>query len=664
MQPLTLRFGPVLMALMLAVLVLPAWSSLKLPQAMQLDGIPPLPDDLAGPLEKYQNVRGARLIGWVGDQGLLITTRFSETPQLHLVRQPGGSRIQLTFADDPVRFAAPGPNYSLGTVFGRDQGGDGVPRLYKYDPLSATVQQISDLPGRHTRPVWSRSGSQLAFSNNGRNGRDNDIYLLNLHTGKVRSVLQRAGTWYALDFSPDEQQLLLARYLSVNDVRLYLLTLSNGQVQLLDPDAFATSQPMALFAPDGSGIWFLSDRQSEYTSLRFRDFETREAKIIRSNPRHNITHFAISHNGTRIAFVVNEDGFDRLHMLDTERNRTERLPGTLADAGSRIYELAFKPDDTELALSLGSPSMPGDVFTLSLRRKYKLTRWTHSERGALRDQLLPDPEVIRYPTFDSELTGQRRLIPALYYKPAGEGPHPVVIWVHGGPESQARPTFNATLYYMLNELGLAVLRPNIRGSTGYSRNFTRLDNSFRREEALRDVGSLLDWISSQSDLDYRRVGIMGGSYGGYVALATMLRYGRRITAGVTLAPISDFITFLEQMPEYLRDNRRQEYGDERDPQQRAFLSRISPRRQISQLKSPLLIVQGANDPRVAVEQTDSLVAQIRRNNGRVWYLKALNEGHGFFRKSNHDFYQAVLGQFWRKHLLGLSEDLPEEDPSL
>ena len=654
----------ILLASLLALAGLPALAALKPPEDIDSSGIPPIPDELASRLQPYQNVRGARLAGWLGDQGLLIYTRFAQTAQLHLLRQPGGARSQLTFDTEPVRFAAPAPSYAQGFIFGRDDRGGENYQLYHYNPLSAESVNVSNLSGRHAHPVWARSGNYLSFANNSRNSRDNDIYLLEMRTGKITPVLQRAGSWYPLDFSPDERWLLAARYKSANDVRIYLVSLETEEVRPIDSDAFPAAQLIAKFAPDGSGIWYISDRQSEHTSLRFMNLITQEETVISSDPDYGVTNFAVSHDGDRVAYTVNEGGFDRLRLHDVSRQRNERLPPSLSDAGTRIYEIAFSPDDSQLAVSLGSPSMPGDVFTLSLDRKPMLTRWSNSELGNLRDQLLSQPEIVRYPTFDSDLSGRRRLVPAFFYRPPGEGPHPVLIWVHGGPESQARPTFNSTLYYLLRDLDIAVLRPNIRGSSGYGKNYLKLDNHFKREDAVRDIGSLLDWIASRPELDYRRVGIMGGSYGGYVALAAMLRYGNRIRAGSTMSPISNFISFIESTPLYLRDLRRAEYGDERDPQMRAFLARISPRRQINQLQAPLLIVQGLNDPRIPASETRTLVEQIRRNDGLVWYLTAANEGHGFAQKANHDFYQAVLAQFWSKHLLGRKEDLPEQTPGL
>ncbi|MGI9345245.1 MAG: S9 family peptidase [Gammaproteobacteria bacterium] len=636
---------------------------MALPDAIEADGIPPVPQQIADRLWQYQHVRSARFVGWFGEGGILITTRFSQNSQLHVVREPAGVRTQLTFADDTIRFVAPAPNYAQGVIIGRDSNGSEDYKFYLYNPISSSVQLISDTAGRYTDPVWSPEGEYLAFANNSRNSRDSDIYIRNMQTGKSWPVLQRSGTWYPMSFDPGGQRLLVGRYISSTDIRLYLLTLDTEQIQRLDPDAYAAYQPIARFSPDGEGIWFLSDRQSEYVSLRYLDLKTRQEKIYSQHSSGDVTRFAVSRNGTRVAYVVSENGFDRLRLLNVSKNRLEVLPDSMAAAATRIYELEFNPTDEHLALSLGNPTIPSDVYTLSMRGKYRLTRWTYSELGPLSDRILPKPEVVFYPTFDSGKSGRRRLIPALLYRPKTEGPHPVIVWIHGGPASQALPVFNATLYYMLNELGVAVIRPNIRGSSGYGKTFLKLDNGFRREDALLDIGALLDWISSQYSLDYRRVGLMGGSYGGYILLAALIRYSERIKAGVALAPITDFISYLERTPDYMRDLRRQEYGDERDPQMRAFLARISPRRQVAQIRAPLMVVQGLNDPRISADQTKTLIDELRANGGVAWYLTAANEGHGYSRKDNYDFYQAVLMHFWNTYLLETTRRLPEE-PSL
>jgi dipeptidyl aminopeptidase/acylaminoacyl peptidase len=300
---------------------------------------------------------------------------------------------------------------------------------------------------------------------------------------------------------------------------------------------------------------------------------------------------------------------------------------------------------------INSPRSPGDVYSIDLGRRPALTRWTHSEAGGLDTSRFADADLIRYPTFD-EVEGARRTIPAFVYRPQGEGPFPVVVQIHGGPEAQALPTFSAIRQFWIDELGVAVIAPNVRGSAGYGRTFLDLDNGMLREDSVKDIGALLDWIATQPDLDATRVAVYGGSYGGYMVLASMIHFAERLRAGVDVVGISNFVTFLENTQDYRRDARRVEYGDERDPEMRAFLERISPTARAAEIRAPLLIAQGQNDPRVPASESEQMVATIREHGGTVWYFLALDEGHGFARKRNRDQFEAATALFLEKHLLG------------
>jgi dipeptidyl aminopeptidase/acylaminoacyl peptidase len=234
------------------------------------------------------------------------------------------------------------------------------------------------------------------------------------------------------------------------------------------------------------------------------------------------------------------------------------------------------------------------------------------------------------------------------YTPRGNGPHPVVIDIHGGPEGQSRPGYSPYTQYLVNELGYAVIQPNVRGSTGYGRTFTQLDNGRLREDSVRDIGALLVWIAAQPQFDAQRVVVMGGSYGGYMVLASLVHYGDRLRGGIDVVGISNFVTFLNNTSGYRRDLRRAEYGDERDPSMRAFLQRISPLNRAETIRKPLLVVQGLNDPRVPASESAQLVARVRGSGGEVWYLAAKDEGHGFRKKANRDFYLKTAATFLEK----------------
>jgi len=251
-----------------------------------------------------------------------------------------------------------------------------------------------------------------------------------------------------------------------------------------------------------------------------------------------------------------------------------------------------------------------------------------------------------------------RMIPAFYYKPLPQflnlhknKKFPVIIDIHGGPESQFVPNFNTTFQYFLGELGIAVIAPNVRDSTGYGKTYVKLDNGYLREDSVKDIGSLLNWISSQSDLDSSRVLVRGGSYGGYMVLASIIHYGNKIKAGVDRVGISNFVTFLENTQDYRRDLRRVEYGDERDSLMREFLIKISPLTNVSSIKCPMLIAQGLNDPRVPASESRQIVDAVRKNQFPVWYILGKNEGHGFTKKVNVDYLVFAEVLFLEKYLL-------------
>jgi dipeptidyl aminopeptidase/acylaminoacyl peptidase len=319
-----------------------------------------------------------------------------------------------------------------------------------------------------------------------------------------------------------------------------------------------------------------------------------------------------------------------------------------------IYHMKFHPDNRQLALTLNTAQTPSDVFVLNLGRRAldakSLTRWTYSEVGGLDTRSFIEPELVHFPTFD--LNGEKpRNVPAFVYRPRSDGPHPVIIFVHGGPEGQYRPSFNSVFQMWVGELGAAVIAPNIRGSTGYDSEYVSLDDGFRREDAVKDIGALLDWIASQPGLDENRVAIYGGSYGGYIVLASAVHYSDRLRAGVDVVGISNFVSFLETTEDYRRDLRRHEYGDESDPEIRAFLERISPLNNADRIDIPLLVTQGQNDPRVAASESEQIVKALRERGRPVWYIKALNEGHGFERKENLDIHQQATIMFLQRYLV-------------
>ena len=637
------------MALLLA---LPVYSQVARREEgnLVLEGIPHIPPQLVERMLQYQNVRSAGFSGWhPGGKGLYVVTRFAETSQVHYVARPGGARQQLTFFKEPVGGAnirPPGPD--AGFLFTKDVGGSEFYQVYYFDLATGQYTMLTDGASRNGATRWSNRGERFAYYSTARNGRDWDLYVATVENpDQTQMVLEAEGTWFPIDWAPDDSQLLVGKYVSINESYFYSLDLTSNELTWINPSEEKISYGNALWAKDGQGIYYTSDQASEFQRLRYYDLSSGESAVLTGDLNWDVGAIRISHKGDVLAFVTNEDGLSKLHLRKIKTWRTLLVPELPVGL---IGGLGFSPDDKELALTLNTPQTPSDTYTLNIRRR-QLTRWTYSEVGGLRTDNFIVPELIHYPTFD-EVDGQPRMIPAFYYRPEhGETPYPVIIYIHGGPESQYRPSFSSTFQYWINELGVAVLAPNVRGSNGYGKTYVQLDNGFRREESVRDIGALLDWIDSQPELDQQHIAVYGGSYGGYMVLASMIHYNDRLKTGIEIVGISNFVTFLENTKDYSRDLRRAEYGDERDPEMREFLIRISPTSNAHKITKPMFIAQGLNDPRVPASESQQIVEVIRRNKGQVWYMLAKDEGHGFRKKTNSDFYRQATVMFWEKFLL-------------
>lgn len=621
-----------------------------------LDGVPEIPDRITEQLNRYQNVRGARFQAWSRDgRGLYITTRFADTSQVHFVGFPGGARRQITFFDEPVGGVQRQPAGSS-LSFSMDEGGSEFYQIFLLDPSSGVYRRLTDGVSRNSAAEWSDDGKRLAFQSTRRDGRSNDVWVMEIDRPEQASLALESpdGSWWGpVDWSPDGSRLLVQQYVSVTDSRIHLVDFHSGTSSALlgseeDPHVFGAEG----FDADGDGFFLLTDRDSEFSQLAVMSLQTRQMQILTADIPWDVDDFEISDDGGRAAFEVNQGGISRLYLMDpvTRQYRiVERLPVGL------ISGLRFSPDGSLLAMTLNTASTPSDVFTLELGEDAlshgELVRWTYSEVGGLDTTAFVQPELTHYPTFDQTESGTRE-IPAFVYRPQGDGPHPVIIYIHGGPEGQYRPGFSSTFQMWIGELRTAVVAPNVRGSSGYGRDYVRLDNGFKREDSVRDIGALLDWIATQPDLDAGRVAVYGGSYGGYMVLASLMHYSDRLKAAVDIVGISNFVTFLENTQDYRRDLRRVEYGDERDPEMRAHLERISPGNSPQRLTAPLLVAQGQNDPRVPVTESEQIVEAVREAGYDVWYMNALNEGHGFRKKENRDLYYEIVMLFLETHLLG------------
>jgi dipeptidyl aminopeptidase/acylaminoacyl peptidase len=613
------------------------------------DGIPRIPAVIAEASRPYTEARSASFASWHPTRReMLITTRFADTPQVHLIKMPGGERRQLTFFPDRVGAASFQPTRGDFFVFLKDVGGGEFFQIYRYDLATGSVTLVTDGKSRNLLGAWSHKGDRLAYTSTRRNGRDTDIYVVDPADAKSdrRLAEVEGGGWVPASWSPDDRQIAVLEEISVNESYVWLMDATSGEKRLLTPKGGADKIAYGeiRFAPDGKALYVTTDRGSEFQRLVRLDLATRKDVPLTSHIPWDVQTFDISEDGKKIAFVTNEEGADVLRVLDLATGKENRVPGLTLGI---ISGVRWHRNGRDLAFSFSGARSPSDAYSYDSRTG-SLERWTESETGGLNAETFSEPELVRWKSFDG-----KTISGFLYRPPAARfaGRRPVIVTIHGGPESQFRPGFLARTNYYINELGVAVIFPNVRGSTGFGKTFVQLDNGYRREDSVKDIGALLDWIGTRPDLDAGRVMITGGSYGGFMTLASAVAYNDRIRCSLDVVGISNFVTFLERTESYRRDLRRVEYGDERDPKMREFLIRISPLTNASKITKPLFVVAGANDPRVPRNESEQMVATVRKNGSPVWFLLGKDEGHGFGKKRNQDFQFYATVAFVQESLL-------------
>lgn len=625
-----------------------------------LEDVPEWPGALRERMLQYLAVRPTALQSVSDDgNGILITTRFGDTNQLHVVHRPMGARQQVTFFDEPINTAdfVPGAR-GRQLVFARDVGGNEQWQVYELDLQAGRTTMLTDGKSRNESAVVSSDGRRVAWCSTARNGRDFDIYVCERDVSQspvaaspetIRApklLMQVEGMYSPAEFSPDGGKLLVQHYVSEKQTRWFVLDAASGEAEQITPDSPAFFYGGGAWGHDGRSAYFFTDRDGEFRKLYHVEFEYGNWKCLTPDIEWDVEEIAVDPAGKGIAFTTNEDGITRLHFANSDGSgrKTLKLP-----VGA-IYGLTFARNGGVLGFTLNSARAPADAYTATFPGG-EVTRWTQSEVGGLNPETFIEAELIRYPTFDKMPDGRPRMIPAFVYRGRGDGRRPVVIHCHGGPESQYTPIFSSVFQHWANELGITVINPNVRGSTGYGRSFHQLDNGVKREDSVRDIGALLDWIAKQPDMDSDRIGIFGGSYGGYMVMGSLINYPGRIKAGINIVGITDFVTFLQNTSEYRRDLRRAEYGDERDTEVKRVLDAISPLRQADRIEAALFVLHGQNDPRVPIGEAQQIVAKMREMQRPVWFANALDEGHGFQKKPNRDLATIMYAVFWQERLL-------------
>lgn len=618
-----------------------------------VEGVGEIPSSVSEKLEQYQNIRSANFTDWdASGKGLYITTRFADVAQIHNVSKAGAYREQITFFKEPVTSVSTCPNpVKNGFLYSRDIGGNEQFQIYYWDRNYGISTLLTDGKSRNGSYLWNKKGDKIAYTSTKRTGKDLDFYIVPLNNlSDTKLILEnKGGGWNIADWSQDESLMIVTNYTSINEVKAYLLDIASGKLEEINPTDKQISYGNFKFSKDGKGIFFTSDEDTEFKTLRYCDLATKKmSKIIDIN--NDVVIMELSENGSKLAFAINEGGYSKSYLMDTKTQKY--FPLNLGSPGV-ITQMKFNKDNNLIAFSLSTPSQTSEVYVHDLKTN-KTERWTYSETAGLNTANFSPAKLIEYSTFDKdEQTGKTRMIPSFLITPKNASRKlPVLISIHGGPESQSTASFNAFNQYCANELGIAILVPNVRGSSGYGKTYLKLDNAMLRENSVKDIGALLDWIATQPNLDSSRVAVFGGSYGGYMSLACMTNYNDRLKCGIDLFGISNFVSFLKNTSAYRADLRRAEYGDERDPKIAEHFQKISPLTNIKNITKPMFIYQGENDPRVPLSESEQMVEALKQNGVPVCYVRAKDEGHGIAKKANRDYTYSSISWFLKKYLVG------------
>lgn len=610
------------------------------------EGIPTVPSSLARTVQTYVTGYGLPLAGWdPAKREIWLKNLTSDSASVFRVAEPEGASKPVLYIPGGVYdlYYQPQGNY---LVYNQDTNGNEAFQMYFYDLRTHKSSLLTDGKSRNTEPVWSNAGDKIIFSSSPTGGNGVNLNVINPLDPKTNRLLaQSPGTYFKIyDWSPDDRQAVFVNYLSNTVSTFSIINVETGEQTQLSPKTIKSEDyyDSPQFDKNGKGLFVITDHGSDVRRLAYFDLTNKRFKYL-TGQKSDVEDFRIAPDGQTLAFTTNEEGISRLHLLETNSEKEKSVPSLPSGI---ISDLKWHNNSQDLAFNFKSSTTPTDVYSLSLATG-KVVQWVKGKTGEVDISKIPEPELIHWKSFDG------RMISGFLYRPASNwtGKRPVVIDIHGGPEEQYRPNFWGQDNYLLNELGVAKIYPNVRGSSGYGKTFLNLDNGVMREDSVKDIGTLLDWIKAQPYLDSERVMVTGSSYGGYVALSVATNYNDRIHAAQTVAGPSNLVTFLQNTEGWRRDIRRAEYGDERDPKLRAVLERIAPLNHAERIKKPLFIVQGKNDPRVKTSEAEQMISAVKKNGAPVWYLLARDEGHDFINQKNIDFqfYATIL--FIQEYLL-------------
>jgi protease II len=610
---------------------------------LEVLGIPRIPASLAQGVKRYSGAYGLPLAGWDHEKRAPLLKGMSSVAWVSRIAAPGAAPQTWLYLRESGIYDFYWQPQGKSLVYNRDVNGNEAFQMYSYDIEKRTSTLLTDGKARSTEPVWSRAGTQIVYSSSPPGNQGVNLNWVNpLDPSSNRVLITSTGSYLkAYDWSPDDNFVVYCEFIANTHSNLWLLEIATGKTQLLTPQKEGAYYGEPQFSADGKGIYVITDRDADVRRLAWLDLATKQFRSLTEDAKWNVEEFRLSPDGKTLVVVMNEAGLSRLYILDPESKQRQAIAG-LPDGV--ISELHWHPNSIDLAFNFKSSNTPNDLYSVDVKDG-KVTHWAHS--SGVPTEKIAVPEALQWKSFDGKLiTGFLARPPATF-----RGKRPVIIDLHGGPTEQYRPVYAYEENFLINEVGVVKIYPNVRGSSGYGKAFQALDDGMKREDAVKDVGALLDWIKAQPDLDADRVLVQGASYGGYLALSVAAQYSNRLRGVISDSGMTNLATFLTRTEGWRRDLRRVEFGDERDAKMKAYLERIAPLHNAQNIKCPIFIIQGKNDPRVPISEAETFVQVIRQKKMPVWYLLGKNEGHGFADAANREFqlYASIL--FVQEYLL-------------
>ncbi|MFC7069200.1 S9 family peptidase [Halobaculum lipolyticum] len=604
-------------------------------------------------IERYLNVRSAHGAAFAEDGTLAFLMDTTGTPQVWSMTEPGAWPEQHTFYEERVTFVDWSPERRE-LAFGMDEGGDERQQLYRLDPDAGVVTEWTGMPdAKHRWGGWSHDGERIAFASNRRDEAVFDVYVQGRdETGDEAELVHEGDGWLSLaGWSPDDSRLLVHEAHASFEHDLYALDVATGELTHLTPHTAEARFSSPEWAPDGDAVYVCTDHASD--TLRLERIalgedaggdpaaRTGDLTVVADGDGWNVDGVVVDAETNRVAYSRNVEGYTELTVGEfTAPDRVDpfaepALPNCVAGG------LSFGPDADRAAITVTGSTVNTNAYVVDVTTG-ETERWTHAATAGIPAETFVEPELVHYPTFDG------REIPAFFSTPddAGEGDTPVIVDIHGGPESQRRPSFNAVKQYFLNH-GYAVFEPNVRGSSGYGKAYAHLDDVEKRMDSVADVEAAVEWLHDHPVVDPDRIVAMGGSYGGFMVLSALTEYPDLWAAGIDIVGIASFVTFLENTGDWRRELREAEYGSLADD--REFLESVSPINHVDEIAAPLFVLHGANDPRVPVSEAEQIAAEASEH-VPTRTLVFEDEGHGFSKLSNRiEAYRAIV-EFLDEHV--------------